>query len=243
MKRGNGQFEAMDFGTKATTLAQETISVSLNVDLILADYGAWYARELEIRAPKKFSASKLTADMITAYFTQLLALRIHDVREKLGEKVTIADILDKPIKPNLSWHIRKLLIAPPWIEFTLSSVGVHIDRRFGIKIIPSPLKYVDQFNMLEISNTLRAFEDDGFSFVDNVFSSDINGNPDVMRLAVVEDFVMGMAEVKPYATYVASFLGLQIDKSHALAALYRVRYDDIEFIKSALTLERTLILC
>ena len=93
---------------------------------------------------------------------------------------------------------------------------------------------------MEISSKIGAFEDD-LQIVKDAMPRSEEGNPDVMSTALIADYVRSINKVQHVAsTYVTAFMGLTLRKEAAMQVLYRVQYDDIEFIRSALISERRI---
>lgn len=68
-----------------------------------------------------------------------------------------------------------------------------------------------------------------------------DGNVDVMSTALIAGYVRSLKRVEHVAaTYVTAFLGMKLKEEVAMQTLYRVQYDDIEFIATALTSQRGL---
>ena len=58
---------------------------------------------------------------------------------------------------------------------------------------------------------------------------------------MIADYVRSLKAVTHVAsTYVTAFLGMRLKEEIAMSALYRIQYDDIEFIATALTTHRGL---
>lgn len=208
-----------DFGTKPNTLRLEKIEVKVNPQRMLKDFALAYERELYRRNPIRANEAKLDQEQLYKYFCGLLALRIQSIK---GE--------------SKFWRQAKNLAIPAWVQFTLATVGQVFDYDRGLELIPTmDDTSVDMSFMLSTSSTLLAFEGDGVHLLLDAMPRDTKGDAEVMSFALIDDYVMGMAKTAhPISSYVAAFLGFELQKGAAFNALYRVRYDDIEFIKSML---------
>lgn len=215
----NKQSFDLDYGTKVTTTTMEEIDVALSPEALLMDFAVAYEQELSRRNILRAKQLKLGADTLYYYFWGLLYLRVMNVHGN-----------------NVPWREMKLLFIPSWIEYNLTCVGRVIDRDRGLVIYPvldSPEKF-DIKEMLAISNDLGAFVNDGIVLHQGAFPTQIDGDFDVMSMAVINDYVFGMKVTPPIASYVAGFLGFKLQQEAAFKALYRVRYDDVAFLKNML---------
>lgn len=96
--------------------------------------------------------------------------------------------------------------------------------------------------MLDTSSRLRAFEVDGVSMHKDAFPRDKEGDQDMMTMAVIGDYVKSMSETPhPIQSYVSAFIGAKLEEEAAFKVLYRVRYDDVKFIRAMLLHEESLI--
>lgn len=218
MQTNNFKF-TFDFGTKPSTLTLEKIEVKVNPDHMVGEFARAYDSELRRRNAVRAQQANLTQEALNDYFTGLLALRIQSIQ---GD--------------SRYWRQAKNLVIPAWVQFTLSTIGEVIDYDRGLKIVPVMDDYqVDIQQMLDISSVLAAFEGDGVHLLHDAMPRDSVGDVEVMSFALIDDYVMGMTKTAhPISSYVAAFLGFELQKGAAFNALYRVRYDDIEFIKSML---------
>lgn len=219
METNRVSFSSLNFGTTPSTTKLEVVEVALNGETMLRDYATAYAKELYRRNPVRAREVSLTEEELFDYFSGLLALRVMSVN---GE--------------SKYWRQAKALVIPAWIQFTISTVGEVIDYDRGLKMVPTIRDYeVNMDKMLETSMQLAAFEGDGIHLLHDAMPRDAKGDAEVMSFALIDDYVMGMNKVAhPIASYVSAFLGFELAKGAAFNALYRVRYDDVEFIKSML---------
>lgn len=94
---------------------------------------------------------------------------------------------------------------------------------------------------LELSSRLSYYEDDVQIRIDAMPRSR-EGDQDTMSSALVAGYVRSIKPVDhPIATYIAAFLGFSLKREQAFSVLYRIQYDDLEFIRAALTNNRTVM--
>lgn len=217
-------FNTLDYGTKATNTKLEVIEVSINTDLMVNDYALAYSKELHRLNPIKAKETNLTAEELNYYFAALIALRV----ESINDTIRV-------------WREAMLLAIPAWIQHTISTIGEVIDRVRGIHFKPRLTLDYDVKLLLEISNRLESFEVDGLSLHKNAFPREKTGNAEVMGMAIVGDFVHSInADAHPASSYVAAFLGYKLVQEQSYSVLYRVRYDDVNFIATQLINDRGL---
>jgi hypothetical protein len=93
---------------------------------------------------------------------------------------------------------------------------------------------------LVISEKIGSFQDD-LQIVKDAMPRSIEGDVDVMSTALIADYVRALKPVEHVAsTYVTAFLGMRLKEEAAMGALYRVQYDDVAFIASALLTQKGL---
>lgn len=217
-------FQSLNFGTKPTSTSLESIDVTIDKDLILTDFASAYFKELVRRNPVRVDAVGITEDELSAYFTGIVTLRVECVNGVC--KV---------------WRQIKQLLIPAWIEFVITQIGEVIDVDRGLKIRPVISESYDLDAMFETSDKLRAFITDGVVLNRDAFPREQTGDYETMSMAIINDYVQSQSkDSHPIASYVAAFLGFKLQEEAAFKMLYRVRYDDVEFIKSMLLREGSL---
>lgn len=217
-------FPNLNFGTKPTTVGLEVIEVTINPDLLISGYADAYSKELYRRNPGRAQQVNLTADNLYSYFKGCLAIRI----ESLTGNCKV-------------WRQAKSLLIPAWIEFTLSQVGVVIDTDRGLRLQPTFSYDYDINELLETSNKLRSFMADGLVLNRDAFPRSDEGDPDTMSMAIIDGFVQSQSrDAHPITSYIAAFLGFKIKEEAVFKLLYRVRYDDVNFISSMLLREGSI---
>lgn len=213
-----------DFGTKPASVELEVVEVAIDSQLMLSDYAKAYVSEFQRRNPVRAETVGLTDDELFYYFEGLIALRVQSVR---GEcKV---------------WREAKQLLIPSWIEFTLSQIGEVVDVDRGLKLVPVFQKDVDISKMLATSDKLRAFLPDGISLHKDAFPRSREGDAETMAMAILGSYVQSQSkDSHPISSYVAAFLGFKLKEEAAFKMLYRVRYDDVQFIRAMLLREEAV---
>lgn len=211
----------IDFGTKPTTFELESIQAEINPDIMMADYAKGYYSELMRRNPVRLEASDLSDAVLFEYFKGLTAIRVESLK---GEcKV---------------WRQAKLLLIPSFIQFALTQIGEVTDRERGLRIMPT---YACEYNIDELLSTsmkLSAFTADGLVLHKDAMPRGSEGDIDVMSMAIINEYIVSQRVVSdPLASYIAGFMGMKLQEEATLKMLYRVRYDDLAFVKSALMSE------
>jgi hypothetical protein len=217
-------FNTMDYGTKPTNTKLEIIEVAINTDQMVGDYAHAYAKELYRLNPVRAREANITREELNDYFEALIAIRVESVNDTCRV-----------------WREARMLAVPAWMQHTISTIGEVIDRVKGLHFKP---KYVGDYNMVElldISNRLQSFIDDGLSLHVDAFPREKSGNIEVMGMVILGDYVHSIkADAHPSASYVAAFLGNKLVQEQSYAVLYRVRYDDVNFIATQLMSDRGL---
>lgn len=219
-------FSSLDLGfTKPTSIPQDLITVEITSDSLIGDYAKAFVNEAFRVAPLRAEQVALTISEVEDYVNYLLTQRINVVR------------MDCPDFRKL-----KVLYVPSFIQYVLSMIGVVTDREKGIRIepemeTPSSMSFDEA---LKISEKIGSFEND-LQIVQDAIPRGIDGDKDVMSAAMIAGYVRSMHVVEhPAATYVTAFAGMKLQQEVAFAALYRVQYDDVEFIRSALLTQKGL---
>lgn len=213
----NDKFK-FNFETKPTTVKLDSIHVTIDTALMISDFAGAYVKELRRRNPIRFDAVELSEKDLDSYFKGLIAMRVDSVNDSLT-----------------CWREAKQLLIPAWIEFVMSSIGTVLDTDRGLKIIPTCDEKYDIKEMQSISDKLRTFKSDGITLLQDAFPRTREGDVDTMSMAIIDNYVRAMSkDAHPIASYVAAFVGLKLKEQQAFEMLYRVRYDDVDYIKHML---------
>lgn len=219
-------FVSLDLGSvKPTSIPMEEVEVVMSSDNLLGTYAKSFVKETFRVNPLRAEQVQLTVEEMERYCEFLLTQRINSVN---GEC---------PLFRKL-----KSLYIPSWIQYNLSMIGVVTLREVGLRMIPvmekpSTMTFEEA---LVISEKVGMFLDD-LQIVQDAMPRSEQGNVDVMSTAMIAGYVRAMKKVDHVsATYVTAFLGMKLREEAAMQTLYRVQYDDIGFIASALTTQRGL---
>lgn len=219
-------FRTLDLGTGApTSVEMETIKVEVTADDMVTDYARAFVKEAYRVAPLRAEQVKLTEDEMIAYAKFLLVKRIECIEDNCKD-----------------WRRLKTLYIPVFLQYSLRMIGKIIIRKRGLTLIPdmTDRDTISLEEAINISNKIGAFEDD-LQLVQDAMPRDNNGDINVMSTALIAGYVRALNEVEHASdTYVAAFLGMKLREEQAFAVLYRTQYDDIEFIRAALTQNKRL---
>lgn len=211
--------------TAPTAVKMEKIEVEISQENLFGDFAVAFVSEAYRVAPLEAEQVKLTVEEMEAYTNFLVAKRIEIINQDCPE-----------------YRKLKTLRIPSWIQYNLSMIGRVILREVGLELIP----VYDSDNIIpiteafRISNKIAAFEDK-LQIVEDAMPRSVYGDKDVMSTAMIAGYVRSLFPVEHVAsTYVTAFMGMKLREEQAMAVLYRVQYDDVDFIRSALTLQRGL---
>lgn len=226
MSSNEASFNTLDFGSvKPTSVPQETITVELTSDNLIGDYAKAFVTEARRVNPLLSDQINLTPEELESYASYLLYKRVQCVNNECND-----------------FRKLKLLYIPVWIQYNLSMIGEVILRDKGLRIVPSVEESSLTFEeALKISNKIGAFEND-LQIVQDAMPRDRHGDVDVMSTALIAGYVRSIEKVEHVSsTYLTAFLGMKLREEMAFKTLYRVQYDDVNFIASAFTSQRGLI--
>lgn len=219
-------FSTIDLGTpKPTSAPQETVQVVISTETLLGDFAKGFVNEAHRVAPLRAEQVNLTCEELTSYCAYLLTRRVNQVQGDCPE-----------------WRKLKVLYIPSFIQYTLSLVGEVRLRDRGLIFMPemaepSELSYEQA---LAISEKIGSFADD-LQIVQDAMPRSIEGDKDVMTSALIAGYVRTINPVQHVvSTYITAFLGLKLREEMSFKVLYRVQYDDLAFIASALTKDKHL---
>lgn len=218
-------FSTLDLGSaKPTSVPMETILVEVEGDLF-GNYAKAFVNEAMRINPLRAKQVKLTAKEVDEYSRFLLTKRIESVNNECTD-----------------FRRLKALYVPVWIQYNLSMIGEVIIRDRGIRLMPieDAASKMTLEEALKVSEKIGMFIDD-LQIVQDAMPRSVEGDRDVMSTALIAGYMRSLQPVQHIAsTYAAAFMGLKLKEEMAFAALYRVQYDDIEYIASALTTQRGL---
>jgi len=216
--QGTNQFRSLDFGTKeSSSFPMERVEVQISAENLLGEYARAFVAHVRSEAPLRAKEVKLSQEEMTKYCEFLLQRRVEFVNG------TIADL-----------RRLKILAIPPFIQFCLENIGIVRKTEVGLLMVPVyQAEVITLEQAMVISDKIAAFEGDITVLFDAMPRSH-EGNSEVMSTALIADYVRAQEKVSPISSYVTAFLGLKLVQENVYACLYRIKYDDIEFIRSAL---------
>lgn len=224
-KNNVASFQTLDLGSaKPVSVPLETIEVEISNDNLLGDYAKAFVAEAYRVNPLRAEQINLTPDEVAKYSHYLLTKRVECVNDECRD-----------------FRKLKSLYIPAWIQYNLSMIGEVYVRDKGLKLVPvvtpSNMTYDEA---LSISTKIGMLEDD-LQIVQDAMPRDRRGDLDVMSTALIAGYIRSIDKVEHVAsTYVSAFLGFKLREEAAFKTLYRVQYDDIQFIAAALTTQRGL---
>lgn len=226
MENNYGAFDALDIGTaQPISVPAELVEVEVGVDDLIGKYAKAFVNEAYRVNPLRAEQVGLTEDEVDAYCRYLLVQRVNTVH------------MDCPMFRKL-----KVLYIPSYVQYTLAMIGRVDIREKGLQLIPVAQDgpTITYEEAVAISEKIGSFIND-LQIVQDAMPRDIHGNKDVMSCALCGGYVRSIEKVEHVsATYVAAYLGMKLRREVAFQALYRVQYDDVEFIASALTAHKGL---
>lgn len=219
-------FRTMDLDTvQPTSIPMELVEVEISTSDMLEDYAKAFCREAYRKNPRRAEQIKLEESELIAYADFLLDKRIEVVNDNCKD-----------------WRKLKALYVPAYLQYILSMIGEVINREFGLKFMPVK-KETSKLTLAQayaISDKIGSLIDD-LQIVQDAMPRDRAGDADVMSTALIAGYVRATKKVThTAATYVTAFLNFQLRKEAAFKVLYRVQYDDLDFIQMAFTSQKGL---
>lgn len=212
--------------SKPTSVEMETIQVEISEMNLFGDFAHAFVAEATRVSPLTMDKVNLTEAEMRKYIDYLTYQRIQCVKGECNDYRKI-----------------KLLFIPSWIQYNLSMIGRVIIREVGLNLEPimeKPDQMLTYQEAVLISDKISAFEG-SLQMVQDAMPRSPYGDRDVMSTALVAGYVRSLAPVEHVAsTYVTAFMGMKLKEEQAMKVLYRIQYDDYEFIRSAITLQKGL---
>lgn len=212
-------FINLDLGSsKPTVVSHDVIHVIIDPTLIVSGYAKAICDEAERMNPLTFEKNPLSEAELDEYFRFLLYQRVCSVT---GEC---------PL-----WRKLKNLYIPTFLQFAIAMVGRVDLRDRGLTLVPQMEKPAFSFEQaLDVSEKL-SYHSDVLAMVKDAMPRSEEGDIDTMSSALIAGYIVSLSPVEhPIATYCAAFLGFKIKEEQAMSVLYRVSYDDVEYIRQAL---------
>lgn len=212
-------FTSLDLGTGSpTAVDMQVIPVVISANALLTNFARAFVQEAQRKSPLRADKVGLTVEDVDVYCQYLLFKRVQSVNDECKD-----------------WRKLKLLYIPSFVQFAMSQVGKVVIRQYGLTLVPSMEQADLTFEQaLVTSEKIAAFED-CLQMVKDAMPRGPEGDVDLMSTALIANSVRSMRVVQHVATtYLTAFLNLKIQENQAYAALYRVKYDDLTFITTAL---------
>lgn len=210
----------------------ETVEVELDPTLMVGDFASAFVKEASRKAPLIFKEQPLDVQEVTQYFFAILQLRVDNVNNE-----------------QVDWRRMKLLAIPDFLQMSISMIGEVTIRQSGIRLQPSlelydfdkpthgtdtPRVLITWSSLLEISEKIRVYED-VLCMKTDAFPRSSEGNVDVMSTALINGYVRSLKPAThPVDTYVAAFLGFKLKEENTFQILYRINYDDVEYVQMSI---------
>lgn len=220
-------FTDLDLGTsKPTPVPTDIIEVEVDTSVMLGGYAKAFIKEANRVHSSLLEREKLTEEEVLEYCDYLLDQRVKYVNDECN-----------------NWRMLKNMYIPSFIQYALTMVGNVLLRDRGIKIVPIKSEHskLSDEEAKEISDKIGAFIDD-LQIVQDAMPRETNGDADVMTSALIAGYVTSMKPVgHVISTYITAFLGLKLKEELTFKVLYRVQYDDLNFIAQTLCSERRIM--
>lgn len=201
---------------KPIPVAVETLSIQIATGATLIDFARAFVEEGYRKNPLLAERVNLTEEELLDYCNYLITKRVEVVNQQCKD-----------------WRQVSRLAMPCFVELVLTSIGKVDLRKQGIKIVPTVKdpSTLDYKSALEISSKIEAFEDD-LAVVVGAMPGAEDGDPSVMTMAIINEYVRGMSSVDdPVAQYIVYFLQLTLEEQ-LFDNLYRMQYDDVRTISA-----------
>lgn len=207
-------------GVKPTSVKLDTIYVKVQPEVMVDDYATAFVKECQRINPRRFEQAPISDEEMKKYCRYLLSQRIACIEDSCKD-----------------WRMLKNLYIPVFIQYAMSLVGVVDIKDKGLRLVPvmEEDESMTLEEALDLSDRIGLFEHDVQVRKDAMPRSK-DGDLDTMSCALIAGYIRSISAVDhPVATYVAAFMGFELQKEQAFQVLYRVQYDDLEFIRAALT--------
>lgn len=227
-QKKNPEFN-IDLGTtKPTSVDLEVIEVGISSGVVMGNFAQALVREAMRKNPLTYEKVRLTEEESVQYFDYLMYNRILS------------------LKGNPNWRKLKVLYIPSYVQYAMRMIGEVTNHQFGLKFVPvwdgpmpegegDPSKgtLITYEEALVISDKLAAFSED-LQLVQDAMPRNTEGDADVMTTALIARRVHSMKEVPITKTYLTAFMNFQLRKEMTFKVMYRLQYDDLDYIASAL---------
>lgn len=212
-------YSTLDLGTaKPSVVPYQEVVVEIDPTVIVDGYAEAIRVEAERMNPLTYDRVQLTSEELEKYFRFLIQQRVLSLTGNC------------PL-----WRKLKQLYIPSFLQFAISMVGIVDVKRQGIRLVPQIEDQGVSFeDALATSDRLHYFEGE-LAMVKDAMPRSPEGDYDTMSTALIAGYMKSMHEVEhPIATYCAAFLGFKLREEQMFSILYRVSYDDIEYLRSTI---------
>lgn len=223
--------ELMDqFGLKDISDRTPKDFVQVNIDInpkdLLLDFADAFSEELFRLQPRLVDKMQLSSKELSSYFKGVLYLRVLDVNGK-----------------NKFHRQERLLLVPAWIEYAISQIGIVTDSMYGLTFIPEmELEDFSIDDMIETSHKLSYYKDAGVELLENVYPRTNEGSESFMTMAVIKSKVCSYKkDADPLSVYLSAFLSSTLEERSALESLYRIEYQDVDYVRQVLRTTKGLL--
>lgn len=222
-------YASVDYRTQGpTAVALTTVTVTIDPDVMITDYARQFYEErfrvdalLAERQEKAKGVDHLCWEDIDKYALYLIKQRVLCVENQCRD-----------------FRLLKSLYIPSFLQYGLSLIGEVIIRDQGLRLIPEFTmpegKEIDFKEASRISGLIRMFEGKLQMVLDGMPRTRL-GDVDTMSCALIADELRAHHKVEHVANaYAAAFMGFKLKEEQAMQILYRIQYDDLEYIRSAI---------
>jgi hypothetical protein len=216
----DSEFSSLDLGTgEPTSVPMEEVQVTVSPNGIMKNYCKAIVAKCWAEEFRRMEQIQLKPEELEKYFAFLYHQRVLSVEN------------DCPL-----WRKLKVLWIPDYLQYCLDTVGEVIlrDRGLTMKPIWGGDEVITYQEALEISNRLANFQDT-IRMHQDAMPRGHEGDVNVMTTMLIAGHMRSINKVEHVAaTYISAFLSLQLVKEQAFGILFRVQYDDLAFIQTAL---------
>lgn len=203
---------------RPTPTSYEDIPVTFTLDSVFKVYNEDLMCKIDSddRGHRLNEIVKLTSEESMYYMRYILVQRIKYVNGVRGLNTTLL----------------KSLMVPAFFYQALEKIGIYDDPKTGFTFKPKcdDQEAFDEDRIAEIGAKFSKLKD-VYASVDTAWIISKVGDPDVMRMACIQEVVCSMSEAAhPIYEYLAAFLDAKIAEEIELRGLYRFRYNAISTI-------------
>ena len=198
---------------------RDDVHVIITKDNIAAPYVRGFISEMYRMNPLYAKTISLTEQELLNYINYLIAERCEQV--------------------NGNYHVRnrnKMMWIPDFIQYVISMVGIVEIRDLGLRLIPEYEGEVISIAEAQTISDKISLTQDFMSVSRNAFPIDIEGDEEVMTTVLVSSSVRSMKVLShPVNQLITAFLGMRLKQEALHGVLYRVQYDDLEYLTNVLS--------